>query len=344
MKVLFIRYNVGSGEAKLASALQSQGVETHLLYSQYPEEWKLNSFNSLTFMDSGRTPVQSYWDTGTIKKLINKIKPDVIQTSAETDNIVLELKRLTKIPVVHLINDIFSEGFEGFVESNSEIERLAYTSADAVINRSAYAEELMLKKYPETIKKPKRILPCYMSKKFIPQRLPFKDSQYDKKTHIIYEGGYWNFGFRNYEEYFEALSLDNDLVIDVYPVGSNIPLQTPKGVMYHTPRPFPSLLREISRYNIGYVGGSGNSNLMNTALPNKMFDYHFAGLPIAVQNFKEMANLVKQNPDIGFVWNNIQEFLDKYKEWKDVIVEPQMKFTMEENIKPILQLYEEVQA
>lgn len=72
------------------------------------------------------------------------------------------------------------------------------------------------------------------------------------------------------------------------------------GVVWHYSYTYQHLLRQLTRYDWGLVGSPFQNPAWDSAMPNKLFDYIAAGIPILVYNAKEVAELVREY-DLGIV-------------------------------------------
>ncbi len=79
----------------------------------------------------------------------------------------------------------------------------------------------------------------------------------------------------------------------------------------------------------------------NSVLPNKLFDYLAAGLPIAARNTLAIANFVKNNR-IGFIYEDTEELVNKIKRDNSNYEIDVEKLIMENNIHHVVDLYEKV--
>lgn len=342
MKVAFIQPTPCSGTYKLAIALRSKGITADLFSNISSDHSRYAGFDHVYKLKVGHNEWGAYWDVDSLKKLITTSKPDILHTVNAPDSIVLEVKKLIDIPVAHSIHDLYSESFDEFKCGHSEIERLSFEAADGLINVSKYAEDVMIEKYPATKKKPRALLASYQTKELLPTKFHKKDSTYDGKIHIVYEGAYWNKSFRNYSPIFADMSRDKDFVIHIYPANKVDIITKPDNVVHHQTLDEHELANQLTRYNVGFMAFTAHSRLFHTALPNKLYEYHFSGLPVAAQPYKELANFIKQNPNAGFTWETVPELLQKAKEWRGITVDPNPKFLMENNVGPIIKMYEKL--
>jgi len=88
-------------------------------------------------------------------------------------------------------------------------------------------------------------------------------------------------------------------------------------------------------------------------LPNKLFEYLMAGLPVVISNFPEMAKIVKRyevgevfNPeepqDISRAINSLLNNSDKYKRYKENTKKVIQVYNWENEEKKLLRIYKEV--
>ena len=67
-------------------------------------------------------------------------------------------------------------------------------------------------------------------------------------------------------------------------------------VFLHEPVDFDSIIPTLSAYDIGYAALGHKTSNISLALPNKFFEYLFAGIPILVSRGSEMARVLDRFP------------------------------------------------
>ena len=79
-------------------------------------------------------------------------------------------------------------------------------------------------------------------------------------------------------------------------------------------------------------------------MPNKLFSYLAAGLPVVAYNAAECAEFIEKH-GVGIVIEKIDDLRDRYDEHegiREVVKEKRHEFTMETQVNKIKSLYEHV--
>ncbi len=112
----------------------------------------------------------------------------------------------------------------------------------------------------------------------------------------------------------------------------------------HRPRHIDELIRDMSRHHWGLVGNLARHQEWDVAMPNKLFEYLASGLPVAVMNAAESANLVREY-GIGIVVESVEELKDRWEEHLECrkrVMKLRRLFSMEQFDYRVTALYEEV--
>ena len=168
---------------------------------------------------------------------------------------------------------------------------------------------------------------------------------------IVYEGGLSSPGtvrmgksaYRDYTGVCESLTRIG-VPISMYGVGMDVmPEYLKAGAICHGPLPYHRLLSELSRYDWGFVGAPNPvCPEINLALPNKLFDYLAAGIPVIVFGANAAAEWVVRN-DCGVVVKSvfdIPQILNQHELYRERV--RARKWTMDTEIPKLLDLYERV--
>lgn len=104
------------------------------------------------------------------------------------------------------------------------------------------------------------------------------------------------------------------------------------------------LLKVLSRYDWGLVGNVYPTSQWDVAMPNKMFEYIAAGIPVVAINARECENFVVEN-DIGISVKSISELADRWgecREKRNNVLKKRQQFSMDAHIHRLENLYQEV--
>ena len=112
----------------------------------------------------------------------------------------------------------------------------------------------------------------------------------------------------------------------------------------HNPVLLEELVRRIGRHDWGLVGNLHPTSEWDNAVPNKLFEYMAAGLPVVVINASECAEFVLEH-GTGIVVKNLKELGERWSEHRAVrknVAKLRMNFTMEKHIGLLEKFYAEV--
>jgi glycosyltransferase involved in cell wall biosynthesis len=107
---------------------------------------------------------------------------------------------------------------------------------------------------------------------------------------------------------------------------------------------FEDMIRRVARHDWGLVGNIENHPAWNVALPNKLFEYMAAGIPVVVFNASECAEFVKEH-GVGIVVRSVKEFKERWKEkrkCRENVIKKRRQFAMENHISRVEDLYREL--
>jgi len=113
------------------------------------------------------------------------------------------------------------------------------------------------------------------------------------------------------------------------------------GAIFFNALPQNLLMQQLSRYDWGLLGHPESFPQWHTGIPNKLFDYISAGIPVIVLNADECARFVETH-GIGVVIDRIEDIPKVYKDHKKYrkrVKQIQGKFTMEQQVPVIKAIY-----
>jgi glycosyltransferase involved in cell wall biosynthesis len=233
-------------------------------------------------------------------------------------------------------------------------ERLMIYSADAVITVSESIAEDYVDIYG--ISKPKLVLNCPPYKKYSKKDLFRKELDIgENKVIFLYQGEYLKGrGVDNLIDIFKKLEDKNKdlvLILLVYGDGINSLKDSIKGstnIYWHDKVPQNIYMDYVVSCDWGIYLMENICKNHDFALPNKIFDYVMAGLPLIVSNLKEMTKFVNKY-EIGYLIdpNNedqIIELLEKIKKGDSEKFEQKLEYVSKEYIweeqeKTLLNIY-----
>ncbi len=112
----------------------------------------------------------------------------------------------------------------------------------------------------------------------------------------------------------------------------------------HPPAAWDRLLMNISRHDWGLVGNTYPTLEWDVALPNKLFEYMAAGVPVVAINAEESARFVTRY-GIGIEVKSIKELAERWKEHTECrknLLKVRKQFSMDAHIHKLEELYKQV--
>lgn len=187
-----------------------------------------------------------------------------------------------------------STGEELRLESISLDELSTFRIADGIIHISGQIGNACEMLHRQVASTPGYVLPCFVGKEELLE--PWEG---DRVEGVVYAGGLGPAGptFRAYTDLFEALAVAVPVHVYASPTGANgqeiMDQYTVRGCHVHPRVPDEQLVDALRRHRWGFVGFPRAFPLGNGALPNKLFEYFAAGLPVVVVHADAAGELVQ---------------------------------------------------
>ena len=173
---------------------------------------------------------------------------------------------------------------------------------------------------------------------------------------LVYFGGIigeWNdaFCYRYYYDLFKIF-IEAGIAVHVYPsqVSKKLQRYIDIGVVFHKTVPMRDLYNELTQYQVGFVGYNDiGENINHTAvdyatkcLPNKAFDYLFAGIPTLAYN---LGYAEKFTSRWGICIHDVELLIDAYYAVKEQNINInyerwQKMFCLENYKKDLVNIYQ----
>lgn len=343
---------------KEAKVLMSLGYEVHLVT------------NTINFGVDDYVTV-SYFNS--MQQLHNAIKNkpniDIWHVHNEPDWLVDQALQaaLPHQAVIFDIHDFESARWESTPFLEQKIMRLV----DGCVHVSAPMQALGYEVYG-AYHPPSIALPCHVPESW------YAEPQSRFHHNVVYEGGLdtpyketrqtargTEFSFRDYGLLFEGITKAG-YSMTVYP-SNTTPQGTDKlyaglGVWVKPQLDYPDLMPTLAKYSWGVVGSSTESLLMHRAMPNKLFEYMAAGVPVLVFNADAASQFVSQlgiglcipklhpNTTKDAAHKHIEDFLhsnatpENWAQARQRVLEVREQWSMDAQISPLLDLYDDVLA
>jgi hypothetical protein len=160
------------------------------------------------------------------------------------------------------------------------------------------------------------------------------------------EGSEWDFfEYANYVKMAEAAKKEG-VAFHIYTPRKNEKIReayNPVAIM-HDPLSLDQLIKALGGHDWGIVGNINPHPQWDIAIPNKLFEYMAACLPIVAFNAGECSKFIEDH-GFGITVNSIPELKERWDEQfkcRENIIKKRNAFCMEEMIQPLDDLYREL--
>lgn len=355
MRVLFLQQQPCMRSLKYAVGLRSAGLPVELRFAYVGRtlsEW-YGSGDEL--FDHWRHLAEPETD---LAGVMAEFRPDVIHSHNLPDRLtVLALQVAAgSVPVIHDAHDLqslrrtpYEDGFPEPADALG-LERAAVEGCAALV---AVSDE-MLAEIAARHRLPERseVFPNYAVGRDLPPVLPPPERAPQRPPRVVYQGTLSaNGGHYDLRELFTTLVAE-DVLLDVYP-GRPAPeyeqlaAAWPAMTCHETVAP-RRLLELLPGYDFGWAGFNPSLNRahLDTALPNKVFEYLGCGLPVLTLDHRALAGLV-DGEGVGVSLKTLDGLAAQLEQLDMVALRRRVasardRFTVEANIDRIVALYHDV--
>jgi len=337
MRICFVSNNFCARTRQTMMAVKRAGHEVHAVFNA--------ARVALEFMNEAET--LSVWRTDDRRQMVPAIRaidPDVIHVQDRPHDLMVQVS-LAKFncPIVYDPHDLDSY----LTGSMWKSEPQALRAADAIVWPSASYMVAASKMHGLT--QPSIFVPSMVCSHLFPTKRLAR-----RRNVGVWEGGIVRDALhpkspRHYldQRPFIKAFRDAGMACDVYPVPTDqriIEAFEAAGAVPFITQPYTRLLWWLTQYDFGWFGQVGNHPQIHGALPNKMFDYIAAGIPVLAINAAETAQFVEDN-EVGVAIQRPEQAADpKVRERLETIRERlwerRHEFTRERACEPLLKLYE----
>lgn len=316
MRVLMVHKNPCIRVFKEVNALRKKGINVDLLCQE------------LTAVPDLKKYVESIYTWTTLDSLKNFFsqhasKWDIVHCHNEpNDFIAVTIDACNDRPVIYDCHDFTSMRAPYLDAMSRAIEQICFTKSAAVVHVSQGMKELAFKKYGPSLS---IVLPSFPSQ----SNMHFQTkSKLLDGIHIVYQGGIVGQGserysYRYYLPFFQEIC-HAGLHVHVFPArnvqwnsfSEYLRLAEENPFLHlHQSLPYLQLLETMSQFQWGLSGfnfddiSAEGRPFLDNALPNKLFDYLYAGVcPIVINNATGATFVEKYK--IGYRAKDIREFID----------------------------------
>lgn len=340
MNVIFLSHHGCARMVKEAVALLKAGHAVHCVQHEIANTENKYVLPNLSFYNT-REGLRAHL---TCRKDI-----DIIHVHNTPDWLVTEARAACPdAAIVYDVHDMDSVRYQ--LEEPEEEEVAAYREADGYVFPSrSYSMTASLGVHTDAmLGKPVSIVYTMVNEEMLRRdrkALPMVGG-------VVYEGGlshpeddqYWpwlDFGWI-------AKSLCDDMIpFHVYGLERYRESYSAMGAVYHGVAPFSSITRELSRYTCGLVGTWPHHPQQEMAMPNKLFEYLAAGLPVIVVGNESEAGHFVETEGVGRCVKTpaeISKAMIGIERLKPMVWEKSITMTMESQVPKIINLYQDVIA
>ena len=348
MNIIFVTYNTCARAAKEAKALESAGHQVIVLQHVSVSEEILYATELASFYNADQDLLERIAYFGDWAEVIHvHNEPNwMVKAAATVRNMACPL-----VPIVFDVHDLDSMREDGSVDPT---EDPAIKAADAFIFPSKAYDDGITGLY--FLKgKPRRVIYSMCSRDdIVTDPLP-------RVNGIVYEGAIvaplkaFNQQTPGYKKYRDYTDLSKELTaiqipFHLYGVRNEFqPHYLKAGAVVHGMHRFPDMMRQLSRYDWGLCGHLDSHPQWQKAMPNKLFEYIAAGIPVISINAGEVGEFIEtygfghqvKDADHLSAFMHDRNISDHHAE---IVKKSRHKFTMESQVPEIEALYAEAAA
>ena len=310
---------------------------------------------------TGDEHFSGWWPLGdeparALPEILEEFTPDVIHSHNLPDELtVLALDETAgRIPVIHDVHDMQSlrrtPYEDGFPEPADPValERRAVQESAALVTVSPELAEELGARY----RLPRRVVVYanYALGADLPPAGADAGRERDRggPPRLVYQGTLSvNGGHYDLRELFAAIAVQG-ISLDVYPAREVPEYRSIAGIRVHETLPSGQLLQELGAYDFGWAGFNSalNGAHLDTALPNKLYEYLACGLPVITLGHRALRRMLREE-GVGIALDRVEELAAALAA-ADVdalrgrVAAARERFTVEHEIDRIALLYREI--
>ena len=298
MRILFLEQQPCIRALKIAVGLRSAipGLELGFAYQgKSLTEWYGagdETFDRLWRLEGDARPA--------LAAVLEEFQPELVHCHNLPDALTVLATDLVagRVPVIHDVHDLQSLRQtvyeDGFPEPGDpvDLERRAIEGSDALVTVSNELLEEIRARYK--VPGPVLVFPNYALQRDLPPAS--SEHRISDPPRLVYQGTLSvNGGHYDLREIFAELVTEG-LSLDVYPNRDVPEYRELSGLTLHDPLPPAEMLRELPSYDFGWCGFNETLNRahLDTALPNKLYEYLACGLPVLAFPHRAITHVLKE--------------------------------------------------
>lgn len=274
---------------------------------------------------------------------------DIYHWYNEPDWGVQQIREVSEKPIVFDLHDLRSD--REFIIYDDE--QSAFDLANGILGQGPVYEALAKERRPDLAKQGKigYIYPCVP--KFMYPNLDLIGTNIGapKLGGLVYEGGLstgpsggGELPYRWWLPFMSELAKKHIRVSCQVSSGGNYNQYLANGIRIVPMQPYDVLLQQLVWYDWGLVGNCVKHPAFDAAMPNKLFEYLAAGLPVMVHQSKLVEEFVKEE-GIGVVVDSPDDVVKAFptaSKYKENVLKARQKWCLEEQIYRLTNLYDKV--
>ncbi|RII36188.1 hypothetical protein D2A34_02085 [Clostridium chromiireducens] len=318
-KVLFIQSVPCIRTNKVAKALSQKGIQVDILYSSvHPSQVYKNL----------KLPYKNIYQLQNVNEMIDFINDsdyDILYSSNEPDYLTV-LFTATNKPIIHDTHDMMSLRSD-ITNEQIVLEYIANVKSAGNIYVNPMIRDIAVNKF-NLKNKPILSLHSYIEEEQLPLKYYEKLSNIDGQIHCVFEGGlHGTIGHHRYLEPIFLKLAENNIHVHLHcPVDENYInklLKKSKYIHYEGVTSPQNLIVEMTKYDIGlaiFNLTERNKTFLDTAFPNKIWDYLAASLPIMFADLISFKQFAEEN-GVGKVLNLDGDIKQQFKDVMDIKID-----------------------
>ncbi|PKM50829.1 MAG: hypothetical protein CVV02_10065 [Firmicutes bacterium HGW-Firmicutes-7] len=345
-KILFIQSVPCIRTIKVAKALSVKGVVVDLIY------FALHPTQVYKDID---LPFKNIYQLKNITQLIDHINNsdyDVLYSSNEPDYLTV-LFSTTNKPIIHDTHDMMSLRSDLTIEQ-VVFEYLANVKSTGNIYVNPLIRDIAVARF-NLKDKPILNLHSFIEQEQLPDKIYEKSSKKDGDLHCVFEGGL--LGTPGHHRYLEPIFLmlaQNHIHVHLHcqvnPDYIKELVDKSSYIHYEGLTSPKNLITEMTKYDVGlaiFNMTEKNKTFLDTAFPNKIWDYLAAGLPILFSDLLSFRAFAAQSK-VGKVLNLNEDIRKQVEEISRIKIDQDIlkkkKWLMNDVVQDIISFMEAVKS